>query len=114
MNISEHLKNATRILQASGIAEPRKESVSLLAFALNKNQTFLVAHSEYELSSTEEKYFQSILARRAAREPFQYITGKQEFYGLDFEVTPDVLIPRPETELIVENALEILREKQNA
>lgn len=114
MNISEHLKSATKILQSSGIGEPRREAGSLLAFALGKNQTFLIAHSEYELSSGEEKRFQKALARRAAREPFQYITGRQEFYGLDFEVTPDVLIPRPETELIVENAIEILRGNQNA
>lgn len=113
MNISAHLKSATEILQSSGVSQPRREASSLLAFALDKNQTFLVAHSEYELSPAEEKRFQSALARRARREPFQHITGRQEFYGLDFLVTPDVLIPRPETELIVENAVEILREKQN-
>ncbi|NJM52640.1 MAG: peptide chain release factor N(5)-glutamine methyltransferase [Blastocatellia bacterium] len=56
-----------------------------------------------------KNYFQQIIARRANREPFQHITGKQEFYGLDFEVNSDVLIPRPETELIVENAIEILQ-----
>jgi release factor glutamine methyltransferase len=114
MNISEHLKRATEILQTSGIAEPRKEASSLLAFALKKNQTFLIAHSEHEPSAEEEKLFQSILDRRAKREPFQYITGRQEFYGLEFEVTPDVLIPRPETELIVENAIEILCGKPSA
>jgi release factor glutamine methyltransferase len=54
--------------------------------------------------------FRACVARRAAGEPVQYITGRQEFYGLDFEVTPAVLIPRPETELLVETALEILRE----
>jgi release factor glutamine methyltransferase len=113
-DISEILRTATEILQASGIAEPRREAVSLLAFALQKNQTFLIAHSEYELSDAEEKNFRSFLQRRARREPFQYITGKQEFYGLDFIVTPDVLIPRPETELIVENALEILSLRENS
>ena len=113
-NISEHLKSAAEILQSSGIRRPRREAGSLLAFALGKNQTFLVAHSEYELSPAEEQHFQTILARRASREPFQYITGRQEFYGLDFEVSPDVLIPRPETELIVENAVEILRTEQTA
>lgn len=109
MNINEHLKLATRILQASGIAEAVREAKSLLAFALNKNQTFLVARSEYELAGEEEKRFENYLNRRARREPFQYITGVQEFFGLDFAVTPDVLIPRPETELIVEAAIEILK-----
>lgn len=114
MKISEILNCATEILQSNGIAEPRREAQSLLAFALNKNHTFLVAHSEDELSETEKNHFQSILERRARREPFQYIIGRQEFCGLDFLVTPDVLIPRPETELIVENAVEILREKRQA
>lgn len=69
---------------------------------------FLIAHSEYELSEAEENEFIELVNRRARREPFQYIMGVQEFYGLDFSVTKDVLIPRPETELIVEHALEIL------
>jgi len=110
--IAETLQKATEVLQKSGIAEPRREANSLLAFALRKDRTFLITHNDYELSNEEEINFQAVLQRRAAREPFQYITGKQEFYGLDFIVTPDVLIPRPETEMIVENALEILTERQ--
>lgn len=114
MNISETLKTAAEILRRNGIAEAAREAKSLLAHALNKNQTFLVAHPEYELSGDERKRFQIVLERRAGREPFQYIVGKQEFYRLDFAVTKDVLIPRPETELIVENAIEILRKIENA
>ncbi len=110
MNISETLKTAAEVLQRNNIAAPRREANSLLAFALQKDRTFLIAHSEYELSAAEETRFLEFLHRRASREPFQYITGKQEFYGLDFMVTPDVLIPRPETELIVENAIELLPE----
>ena len=108
-NVSETIKNAREILEKSGVAEPRREAKSLLAFALRQDQTFLVAHSEYELAAEENTKFQNFLARRANREPFQYITGRQEFYGLDFIVTPDVLIPRPETELLVETAVEILQ-----
>ncbi len=109
-NISETLEQAAEILQASGIVEARREAKSLLAFVLDKNQTFLVAHSEYELSAEEKTRFQTVLERRASREPFQYIVGRQEFCGLDFTVTKDVLIPRPETEMMVEAAIEILRE----
>ena len=114
MNIAETLKNATEILQQNGIAEPRREANSLLAFTLRKDRTFLITHHDYELSREESEDFQSVLERRANREPFQYIAGKQEFYGLDFTVTPDVLIPRPETEIIVENAIEILKLREDS
>jgi release factor glutamine methyltransferase len=112
-NVSEILKQATEILRAGGIREPRREANSLLAFALEKDKTFLIAHPEYELSSEEDARFYKFIERRAAREPFQHITGRQEFFGLEFEVSKDVLIPRPETELIVEHASGILREKEN-
>lgn len=100
-------------MKQNGIAEPRREARSLLEFALGKDKTFLIAHPEYELSETEKSEFEKLLTRRAGREPLQYIRGHQEFYGLDFVVTPDVLIPRPETELIVEAAVEILKNKEN-
>lgn len=112
-NIAEKLKKAAEILQNSGISEPSREANSLLAFALEKDRAFLIAHPEYELSIDEENHFSAFLQRRANHEPFQYIKGRQEFYNLDFILTPDVLIPRPETELIVEAAIEILREKKN-
>jgi release factor glutamine methyltransferase len=112
-NIVETLQKAVAILHESGIGEPRREAASLLAFALEKNKTFLISHNDYELSDEEQIKFQKFLKRRASREPFQYITGCQEFYGLNFIVTPDVLIPRPETELIVENAIEILSAIKN-
>jgi release factor glutamine methyltransferase len=113
-SIAENIQTAIRILQENEIAEPRREANSLLTFALEKDKTFLIAYPEYRLSAEEETRFLQLLPRRAAREPLQYITGRQEFYGLDFEVSPDVLIPRPETEIIVENAIEILRRKENA
>ncbi|MEO6589133.1 MAG: peptide chain release factor N(5)-glutamine methyltransferase [Pyrinomonadaceae bacterium] len=113
MNISETLEQATKILKQNGIVEPRREANSLLVFALEKDRTFFIAHPEYELSEKESNAFQKILERRAAREPLQYIRGTQEFFGLDFIVTPDVLIPRPETELLVEAAIEILKTKEN-
>ncbi len=112
-NIAEQLKNAARILSRSDIADAPRQAASLLCFVLQKDKTFLVAHSEYELSKEEEKRFRELTERRSRREPLQYITGRQEFFGLDFLVTKDVLIPRPETETIVENAIEILRGKDS-
>jgi release factor glutamine methyltransferase len=108
-SIGEILRNATGTLTESGVADPPREASSLLSFALNKGRTFLIAHPEYELNSDEETAFSEYLARRAAREPLQYIRGTQEFYGLEFEVSPAVLIPRPETEHLVETAIPLLR-----
>ncbi|MCV4567244.1 protein-(glutamine-N5) methyltransferase, release factor-specific, partial [Escherichia coli] len=71
---------------------------------------FLIAHPEYELSIEESKRFEDFVRRRLMHEPLQYILGRQEFYGLEFSVGPGVLIPRPETELLVQFAVEILKE----
>ena len=108
VSIAESLKHGQAILADSGVAESTRESVSLLAKALEKDKTFLYAYPEHQLSEEDERKFDSFLRRRASREPFQYITGVQEFYGLEFDVTPDVLIPRPETEMVVEEAVKIL------
>ena len=80
----------------------------LLMHSLGRNRTWLYTHPEAPLESVEaDKYF-ALVARRAAGEPVQYLTGKQEFWGLEFEVTPAVLIPRPETEHVMEVALDRL------
>lgn len=112
-NITATIQTAAEILRAAEITEPRREAQSLLALTLQKDQAFLIAHPEYELTEAEEKRFDEFLKRRAGREPFQHIAGRQEFYGLDFAVSKDVLIPRPETELLVENAISILEKREN-
>jgi len=108
MNISTALVSATETLQRSGISESRREAASLLSFVLKRELVFIVAHPEYELSAEEQALFGAVVGRREKREPFQYIVGVQEFFALRFEVTPDVLIPRPETEILVEAAIENL------
>lgn len=113
-NVSASLKLATEKLTAAGVSDALRQAQLLLAAILKKDRVFLIAHAEYELTEEQEKHFSDSVARRARREPLQYILGSQEFYGLDFEVAPGVLIPRPETELIVETAIEILRGKENA
>ena len=111
-SIIELITRAEATLAASGIVEPRREAMSLLTLALKKDRTFLYARPEHIPSTPEIARFDSYLERRSRREPLQYISGVQEFYGLEFEVTPDVLIPRPETELLVEKTLEILRKSR--
>jgi release factor glutamine methyltransferase len=80
----------------------------LLLHVLGRNRTWLYAHPEERLSSADAERFFALIARRAAGAPTQHLTGKQEFWGLEFEVTPDVLIPRPETEHVIEVALDRL------
>ena len=113
MNISTAISLAAETLKEAGVAEFRKEAASLLAFVLRKDSAFIIAHSDDELTADKKVLFDSCVRRRAEREPFQYIVGRQEFYGLEFEVTPDVLIPRPETEILVENTIAALSGHKN-
>lgn len=109
LTIAEALREASAALSAAGVAEPRREARTLMAYALARDEAFLFTHADEPLTAAQASGFRASVARRAAGEPFQYIAGRQEFYGLEFEVTPDVLIPRPETELLVEKALELLK-----
>jgi release factor glutamine methyltransferase len=114
MKIREALHEAAARLRAAGIIDARPDARALLSHTLTREHAFLVAHSDEEIDPAALALYQQRVARRASGEPLQYITGRQEFYGLDFEVTPAVLIPRPETELIVETALELLRDVPDA
>ncbi|HEX6280327.1 MAG TPA: peptide chain release factor N(5)-glutamine methyltransferase [Pyrinomonadaceae bacterium] len=113
MTVLHVLDEGEVILRAASIPDPRKEASSLLQFAIGRERSFIVAHPEYGLTEEERHLFQRSVERRASREPFQHIVGRQEFYGLDFIVTPDVLIPRHETELIVEKAIELLIDERS-
>lgn len=113
MKISETIERASEILKEAGVAEHRREAASLLAFSLKTNRTYLIANSNEALGEIDRANYFSLVARRANREPFQHITGIQEFYALDFIVSKDVLIPRPETELIVEHALKIFENRND-
>lgn len=80
---------------------------SLLMFTLSRDRAYLFAHPERELTTDEQSRYEAVLAERARGMPAQYITGHQEFWGMDFIVTPAVLIPRPETEHVIETILEL-------
>jgi len=106
-SIAEALREASRILEDTGVPDSRREASSLLSFVLRKDRTFLISHAEDQVDDESLDRLRDFVERRAAGEPLQYITGVQDFYGREFRVTPDVLIPRPETELLVEAALEV-------
>lgn len=110
VTIADALREGAMRLRVAGVEDARREAGSLLSHATGRDRTFLITHADEELTPDELSAFGAGIARRGAGEPLQYIAGVQEFYGLDFEVTPDVLIPRPETELLVETALELLKE----
>lgn len=103
--IAEALRQGVSRLEECRVPVPRLTAEVLLSHALAREKSFLYAHPEYELTSAEEQVWQAHIEARCAGKPTQYITGVQEFFGLEFRVTPDVLIPRPETELLVEEAL---------
>lgn len=101
LTIAEALREACR-------AVPAGEARALLRHVLECDESFLIARAERTLTPGQREAYVRLAARRAAGEPLAYLTGEREFYGLSFNVTPAVLIPRPETELLVELALERL------
>jgi release factor glutamine methyltransferase len=107
-SIAQATLEATQVLRRAGVPEARREAASLLAHVVARDRTYIITHAEKALLPSDVRRFREYIERRAAGEPLQYITGHQEFFNLDFKVTPDVLIPRPETELLVETALELL------
>jgi len=113
--MSATIKNAISTgaakLKAAGVADPRNDANLLAMHVIKRDRTFLLAHGEATLSPDQLDQYRSLIERRGSGEPLQYITGHQEFFNLDFETSPDVLIPRPETELIVEIGMELLKDK---
>jgi len=111
LDVRAALKEGMARLRAAEVPSHTLAAELLLMYSLGHDRTWLYTNSEARLEpSVAERYF-ALIARRASGEPTQYLTGKQEFWGLEFEVTPAVLIPRPETEHVVEVALERLGER---
>jgi release factor glutamine methyltransferase len=108
MDFRTALKQGIAQLRAAHVASDTLAAELLLLHATQRERTYLYSHPETELTSDEERAYQALLDRRISGVPVQHLTGKQEFWGLSFEVTPDVLIPRPETEHLIEVALDRL------
>ncbi len=106
MTVLETLRESERHLRQHRVGSPGLTARLLLADELNRSQAWLVAHSDDQVNPHRLKAYRETVAQRSEGVPTQYLRGKQEFYGLEFRVTPDVLIPRPETEHLVEAALE--------
>lgn len=102
-----------RQTQKLPVENPLLDAQVLLAYVLGKERSYLYTYPEQELEACQETRWHALLARRAQGEPMAYLVGSKEFYGLEFMVDQRVLIPRPETELLVEAALKICRQRLN-
>ena len=111
MTLKQALYRARGILAAGNIEDARLESELLLRHTLKISQVQLYLDLDHELSPNHERTFWQLIKRRLGGEPTAYITEHREFYGLDFYVDPDVLIPRPESELLVETALDLIQNR---
>lgn len=108
MQLKATLTEAIARLAEKSVPSPRLNAELLLMFVLNCDRAYLFAHPERELTADEISRYDAALAERIRGVPAQYITGHQEFWGMDFIVTPAVLIPRPETEHLIETVLECI------
>lgn len=110
VTVQEALQSAADYLAKRRLRSPRQDADLLVASVLKRDRTFLYTHPEHQLSTAQKHLFQQWLIKRGEHFPLQYLRGKQEFYGREFSVRPGVFIPRPETELVLEAALGLLRE----
>jgi len=110
MLIEEVLAQATRRLTNENVESPQWDAELLLAHVLDTNRAQILAWPDRQLTPKQLTRFRELVARRGEREPLAYIIGHREFFGLEFTVDSRVLVPRPETELLVERALDIARE----
>lgn len=109
MTVGLLVTEGTQFLRSRGVATPRLDAELLLAFVLGKRRADLLIHPEVEVTPDKVGVFRKLLQKRAEGVPVAYLTGEKEFMSLKFRVTPDVLIPRPETELLVERVLDFLK-----
>lgn len=105
MRISDAVNNGSRVFGAAGIENPLTDARILMSAATGLSTADILAHPERELSGSEEELWLEYLTRRANREPAAYITGTKEFMGLEFTVNEKTLVPRPDTETLVEEAM---------
>lgn len=110
MQLKQAVESAYQLFVENDVPSPRLNAELLLLFVLNRERAYLYAHPERELTPDEQSNFDEVIRERARGCPTQYITGHQEFWGLDLLVSPAVLIPRPETEHVVETVLELVKE----
>ena len=111
MNIFEAIKKGDAILRESGIKSYKIDSEILMSKVIKKNRTDIILNSKTELSQKNYNLYENLIIQRSKQNPIAYLTGKKEFWKYEFSVTKDVLIPRPDTEIIVEKTLKLTKNK---
>jgi len=114
MVLKEALDRAVDILKSANVITPAADAGVIICHVIKKDRAFIYAHDDYLLQDIEKELFFSSIYERANGKPVQYITGHQEFMSLDFKVNPDVLIPRQDTEVLVETVIESVRQQHGA
>lgn len=110
MTIQQALLSAIKKLQKKKIDSPHLDAEVLLAFILNKTRSYLLAHHQQNVTARQLKKYSALISRRQHHVPTAYLTNQKEFYGLNFYVSTDVLVPRPETEVLVEETIKCARQ----
>lgn len=110
MKIAEAISEGARLLGRAGVGDARRAAGVVLCHLLGVDRTYLLTRPDEPVDESIYQEYLGLIKRRAGGEPLQYITGHQEFYGMDFTVTPSVLIPRPETEFLVERVIQLAGE----
>ena len=111
MNIFEAIKKADAILKESGIKSYKIDSEILMSRVIKKNRADIILNSKNELSQKDYNLYENLIIQRSKQKPIAHLTGKKEFWKYEFSVTKDVLIPRPDTEIIVEKTLKLTKNK---
>ena len=111
MNISEAIKRGGNILKKSGVKTYKLDCEILISQVFKKNRIDMILNSSKKLSDKQIILFNDLIEQRSKKKPVAYLVGKKEFWKYEFEVTKDVLIPRPDTELIIEQSLKITNYK---
>ncbi len=111
MNIFEAIKKGDAILRESGIKSYKIDSEILMSKVIKKNRTDIILNSKTELSQKDYNLYENLIIQRSKQKPIAHLTGKKEFWKYEFSVTKDVLIPRPDTEIIVEKTLRLTKNK---
>ncbi len=109
MTFREAMEAGETVLQSANIEDAKNDAWLLLAMVCKINRTYYYVHMDEELTMEQVNEYENVLKKRTERVPLQYITGEQEFMGLPFKVSPMVLIPRQDTETLVEEALKVIR-----